>query len=142
VLKSMLDLGPLKNALSQLEDGLRLAEQPGAAEIVRDGVIQRFEYTYELCWKMLRRYLEMTEDDPQRVDQLSFGDLIRLGFERGLLRSSYDVWAGFRQARGTTSHTYDRLKAEQVYSVIPAFYLEARFLFDHLRQAISSQVGK
>ncbi len=131
----MLDLEPLKNALSQLEDGLHLAEQPGAAEIVRDGVIQRFEYTYELCWKMLRRHLELTEDDPQRIDQLAFGDLIRLGFERGLLQSSYDVWAGFRQARGTTSHTCNQRKAEQVYSVIPSFYREARFLYDSLAKA-------
>jgi nucleotidyltransferase substrate binding protein (TIGR01987 family) len=132
----MLDLSPFKSALSQLEEGLRLAEQPGAAEIVRDGVIQRFEYTYELSWKMLRRYLQLTEDDPQRIDQLSFGDLIRLGFERGLLRSSYDVWSGFRQARGTTSDTYDQRKACEVYGVIPAFYGEARILFDRLSQAI------
>ena len=135
----MLDISPLKNALSQLEEGLRLADQPSAPEIVRDGVIQRFEYTYELSWKMLRRHLELTESDPQSVDQLSFGDLIRLGFERGLLRSSYDVWVAFRQARGTTSHTYDRQKADKVFSVIPDFYVEARALFERLEQANASK---
>jgi len=128
----MLELQPLRNALMQLADGLNLASQPGSPEIVRDGVIQRFEYCYELSWKMLRRYLELTESDPHSVDRLSFGDLIRLGFERGLLKSSFDTWAGFRRARGTTSHAYDRIKAEEVFKEIPAFYLEAEFLLKRL----------
>jgi nucleotidyltransferase substrate binding protein (TIGR01987 family) len=135
----MLELTPLRNALEQLAEGLRLASQPGALEIVRDGVIQRFEYCYELSWKMLRRYLEITESNPQSIDALSFGDLIRLGFERGLLRSSYDVWAGFRRARGTTSHAYDRSKAEEVYRAIPDFYVEAQFLLSRLEIACAGK---
>lgn len=137
----MLELTPLRNALAQLAEGLRLAEQPGAPEIVRDGVIQRFEYSYELSWKMLRRWLETAEGNPQHIDTLSFGDLIRLGFERGLLNSSYDVWAGFRKARGTTSHAYDRSKADEVYKVIPDFYREARFLLSKLEAASTGKSG-
>jgi nucleotidyltransferase substrate binding protein (TIGR01987 family) len=125
--------------LAQLEEGLSLAKQPGALEIVRDGVIQRFGCSYELSWKMLRRYLELTESAPQNVDALSFGDLIRVGFERGLLRSSYDVWAEFRRARGATSHAYDRRKAEHVYGVIPAFLAESRFLYEKLKQAVADK---
>jgi hypothetical protein len=55
------------------------------------------------------------------------------------LLSSYDVWAAFRQARGTTSHTYDRQKADKVFSVIPDFYVEARALFERLEQANASK---
>lgn len=128
-----LDLSPLESALSQLKDGLKLASQPNAHPLLRDGAIQRFEYTYEVSWKMLKRFLEATSGDPQGVDTLAFSDLIRLGHERGLLHSSYDRWALFRKARGTTSHTYDQSKADEVFKVIPQFVVEAEYLLNQLR---------
>jgi nucleotidyltransferase substrate binding protein (TIGR01987 family) len=128
-----LDLTSLKQAIAQLTEGLRLASQEPGSDLLRDGVIQRFEYTYEVSWKSLKRFLENTSSDPQAIDTLAFADLIRLGHERGLLRSSYDVWAVFRKARGTTSHTYDQKKAEEVYQTVPDFLEEARFLLERLQ---------
>ena len=46
-------LTPLQNTLSSLDKALR---QP-LNEFTRDASIQRFEYSFELCWKMLRRQL-------------------------------------------------------------------------------------
>ncbi|MBU6449748.1 MAG: HI0074 family nucleotidyltransferase substrate-binding subunit, partial [Rhodospirillales bacterium] len=95
-------------------------------KLIRDACIQRFEYSYELSHKMLRRYLEASE--PAEVHQLSFPDLIRLGHERGLLGESWDVWMDFRDARNATSHAYDEDKARKVFAKIPAFAKAARFL--------------
>lgn len=128
-----LDLSALEKAISQLVEGLDLASKPNAHPLLRDGAIQRFEFTYEVSWKMLKRFLEATSGDPQSIDTLAFSDLIRLGHERGILRSSYDVWALFRKARGTTSHTYDQNKAAEVFQVIPQFLGEAQFLLAQLR---------
>jgi len=52
-MSELLILTPLTKAVASLE----LALVQPKNEFVRDAVIQRFEYTYELCWKMLRRYL-------------------------------------------------------------------------------------
>jgi hypothetical protein len=66
---------------------------------------------------MLKRYLEMTASNPSEIDAMSFQNLIRLGSEKGLLRSDWEQWKIYRQARGTTSHTYDEKKSSRsIYS--------------------------
>ena len=127
-----LELGPFRRAIAQLEAGLASARARPNEDIVRDGVIQRFEYVYELAWKMLRRHLEI--DNPSRgtVEAMSFPTLIRTGGEQGLIRSGWDDWSRYRDARGTTSHTYDQEKAEQVYRIVPEFLDEVRYLLDRL----------
>ena len=104
--------------------------------MVRDACIQRFEFTYELSHKMLKRFLEATSANPDEFDRVAFQDVIRAGNERGLLLGDWSVWRGYRDARGTTSHTYDERKAEEVFAMIPPFVDEARFLRDRLRAAL------
>lgn len=126
------DYTPLARALAQLESGLQQAGARPDDDLARDGVIQRFEFTYELSWKMLKRHIETVSADPTEADALSFRQLIRTGSERGLLRSGLDVWAEFRRARGVTSHAYERDKALEVFALIPIFVDEARYLLDQL----------
>jgi nucleotidyltransferase substrate binding protein (TIGR01987 family) len=125
----MIDITTLKQALATLEEAVRARANNPADKYVRDACIQRFEYTYELTHKMLRRYLEETEP---AVREMSFPQLIRLGFARGLLRTSWDIWNDFRDARNKTSHTYDEAKAESVAALIPGFASEAAFLRDQI----------
>ena len=85
----MLDLRSLKKAVEALKisfeiyDHNLLAEYLPEKVVLRDGVIQRFEFTFELSWKMLKRYLE--EFGLEKVDGLNNRDLFRVGFEQGLL---------------------------------------------------------
>ena len=51
-------------------------------EFLRDAVIQRFEFTYELSHKMLKRFLESTSPSPANIDEMAFQDLIRTGNEQ------------------------------------------------------------
>jgi nucleotidyltransferase substrate binding protein (TIGR01987 family) len=134
----MLDTSTLNRAISRLEQGYAVASADPGDELRRDGAIQRFEYSYELCHKMLKRYLAATEATPDAVEGMSFPDLIRTGWERGLLLNGWDAWKGYRSARGTTSHTYDAGKAAQVFAVIPAFLDDAR----HLRDALDRRLAK
>ena len=131
---TILSLDPLEKAIRQLTNGL--AQYAGHAhdDLLRDGVIQRFEYTYELSWKMLKRFIELTAADPEAIDRMSFPELIRTGSELGLLRSGWDKWQDFRKSRGTTSHIYDEIKAQQVFSIIPAFLDESVYLLAQLQQ--------
>lgn len=133
-----LDLSPFDRAISQLETfydlSLQPQDQPVMSEALRMAAIQAFEYTYELSVKMLRRFLEMTEPNPAALDDATFQGLIRLGSERGLLKSDLPVWMDFRRQRGTTSHAYDAAKAAQVHAAIPVFLVDVRFLLAELRR--------
>lgn len=129
---------PLGNAITQLEKSLSYAHSPaaladpGLREQLRNSVIQCFKFTYELCWKMIKRYLEETEANPADIDLSTFQNLIRLGNERALLRSDWRQWKTYRQARTDSSHTYDAAKAEAVFAIAPDFLAEAQALMQEL----------
>jgi nucleotidyltransferase substrate binding protein (TIGR01987 family) len=127
-----LDLTSLAKAIGQLEAGLTILAKDDENALLRDGVIQRFEFTYELSHKMLKRFIEATSANPQEADAMTFQELIRVGSEQGLLISGWDKWRDFRKARGTTSHTYDEAKAIEVLSVIPDFLSEAKYLYEQI----------
>lgn len=128
-----LDLSALKIALASLQRGLtRWQATSGQDEELRDACIQRFEYTFELSWKMLKRQLELDLPDSHSVDSMSFRELIRTGAERGLVRDA-DAWMVFRDKRNTTSHTYNAAKAADVAAVIPAFAAHAEELYEYLQ---------
>jgi nucleotidyltransferase substrate binding protein (TIGR01987 family) len=130
----IIDFQSLEKAIAQLGAGLRESLAAPDSELLRDGVILRFEYTYELSWKMLKRYLEATLPNPEEVDGMSFQTLIRTGSEQGLLLSGWDNWVLYRKARGITSHTYDEEKAREVFQTVPEFLREARYLLDRLTE--------
>jgi len=131
---SQLDLESLRRAVDQLEAGLLEANTHPSSELMRDGVIQRFEYTYELAWRMLKRFLEASAANSAAIDAMAFPDLIRTGCEQGLLRSGWDVWKEYRRARGTSSHTYDAAKAREIFTIVPNFLSEARALLAELER--------
>ncbi len=140
-----LDLSSLKRSIAQLEEALfycgsdvALADDRLALHL-RAGAIQAFEFTYEVCFKMLKRYLEMTEPDGASADQMTFHELIRTGYEKGLLSSELSVWKEYRKERGTTSHTYDEEKAEAVFEDIPAFLVDGQYLLSQLAQRQSKE---
>lgn len=132
-----LNIEPFEKAIASLEVALDRQAKDTSDDLVRDACIQRFEYTYELAHKMLKRFLEGTSANPDEFDNMAFQDLIRSGNERGLLRSDWSRWKEYRRARGTTSHTYDEEKAREVFSIVPDFLLEARFLRDRLRDGLA-----
>ena len=139
-----LDFSSLGNAVAQLEKSLSYANSDlaksdaGLREQLRNSVIQCFEFTYELSHKMLKRYLEETAASPEEIDLSTFQNQIRLGNEKGLLRSDWTQWRAYRQARTNSSHTYDEDKAETVFGIAPEFLEEARFLLKELTKRASA----
>jgi nucleotidyltransferase substrate binding protein (TIGR01987 family) len=132
-----LDISSLERAVARLREGLaRYAQDPEDTQI-RDGLIQRFEFTYELSHKMLKRYLVSIAATPERYDGMAFADLIRDGNAAGLLRSDWAAWRHFRDMRATTSHSYEEAVALAVVADIPAFLAEALFLMHSLRARLT-----
>lgn len=131
-----LDITPFKNAFFRLEEGLTRYQSDITDLQIRDGLIQRFEFTYELSHKMLKRYLEATAANPEEFDTMTFQDLIRTGNEKGLLLGDWTDWRRYRDMRSRTSHTYDEETALQVVAGIPAFLAEAAFLVQSLQKQL------
>ena len=134
-----LDLSTLRHALLSLEESIAIvnrtdwfAQQAQALQnTVIAGVIQNFECVYELSIKMVRRQLEREAASPTEVDQTSFRDLIRAAGEKGLI-ADVEAWFGYRRMRNITAHTYDHVKARQVYEGSLLFVEDARALLGAL----------
>lgn len=124
-----LSLSPLKKALKSLENAI---EQP-LNEFTRDSVVQRFEYTFELSWKALKRFLE--SDKPLQDDSVK--GILREAHQRGLL-SDLELWFEFQKSRNLTSHTYNEDTAKDVYESAIKLPKECRALIQSLEQKLKS----
>ncbi|MDR0727314.1 MAG: nucleotidyltransferase substrate binding protein [Puniceicoccales bacterium] len=132
---------PLVRALGTLEEALNSAQKRPNDLIARDATIQRFEYTYELATKILRRYLVMQALSGDEIAQMGFKNLIREANARGILRGDVALWDSFREARNLTGHTYRAPIADEVFEKIPAFIGEVRFFLDELRRVERTENG-
>ena len=113
--------------MDSLNEVLELEETP----IIRDSAIQRFEYTYELSVKLLKRKLEDMASSAEEIDHMGFKDVIRTGAEKGLIDEP-EAWFEYRKKRNITSHTYDEKKAEEVYGILKDFAEKASVLLTKL----------
>jgi nucleotidyltransferase substrate binding protein (TIGR01987 family) len=127
-----LDVSALERALASLGRALVRARAAPADEEVRDAVIQRFEYSYELCWKMLKRQLEIEAPVPAAIDAMSFKEMLREAAEKGWLE--FEPWLVFREQRNITSHAYNADKAASVYRTAVEFHPVACGLLGRLKE--------
>jgi nucleotidyltransferase substrate binding protein (TIGR01987 family) len=134
----MIHINALELALKKLDSFVALSKSHHSDRVTQQAIetacIQAFEYTYEIAHKMLKRYLEATEANKEEMDALSFQDLIRRGFERGLLKNSWQQWKIFREARNKTSHSYNEAFMQEILAIIPAFRIEAHFLISQINE--------
>jgi nucleotidyltransferase substrate binding protein (TIGR01987 family) len=115
-----LDVSPFSNAVQRL----------------RDGLIPRFEFTYELSHRMLRRYLQDILPSAEDAARMTFAELVRAGNERGLLRAEWPAWRRFRDIRTRTTRTYNADTASEVVREIAPFLAEAEHLCAELRKRV------
>jgi nucleotidyltransferase substrate binding protein (TIGR01987 family) len=132
-----LDTTSLGNAVRRLREGVVRWRHEPTDEQIRDGLIQRFEFTYELSHKMLRRYLKEAAASPDEIDRMPFADLIRTANAEGLVPAGWPAWRRFREMRARTSHTYDAEVASQVVAAIPEFLEEAEHLYAELQRRLT-----
>lgn len=123
-----LDTTSLQNAVERLREGLARHQREPGDEQLRDGLIQRFEFTYELSHRTLRRYLQERSPSSEEVARMSFAQLIRAANAQGLLRAEWPAWRHFRDIRTRTTHTYDAETAAAIVAEIPAFLAEVEHL--------------
>lgn len=89
-------------------------------EMVKEGLIQRFEYTHELAWNVMKDYAQY-----QGNDRISGSrDATREAFALNLIHDGH-LWMEMIQSRNKTSHSYDEETANEIYQVIINSYYEA-----------------
>src|SRR5205807_520200 len=97
-------------ALTRLDEALALPKDP----IVRDSAIQRFEISFELCWKFLKAYLEEEHNATCTSPRTCF----RAAFKIGVIAND-PFWIDLTVLRNYTVHTYNEDLADYVYGRLP-----------------------
>lgn len=135
-----LDLSSLRKAIESLEKTLKVAENKelaaglddDAKDAIRAGGIQNFEFTYELCWKFMRRWLGINVGSTY-VDGVTRRELFRLSAENRLI-SDVEQWMEYHDARNETAHTYNEDTADDIFETSRIFLADAKKLLEALKE--------
>jgi nucleotidyltransferase substrate binding protein (TIGR01987 family) len=135
------DLTKLKNTLQTLEDGIEeyTSHSEGPKRLsnaLRSGVIQNFEITYELSWKLMKRWLE-ANISPNIVLGVHRREFYRIAQQEGLIDNPPEWWK-FHEARNKTTHIYHELIAQKLFEAALEFPPHARKLLDKLEASNGS----
>lgn len=95
-------LATFGKALARMDEVVTLWHSRKLSDLERDGMIQRFEYTQELAWKLLKNYIEYQGEAQMGGSR----DTIRQAFRLGLIENS-EPWFDMLESRNLTSHVYD-----------------------------------
>ncbi len=93
----------------------------------RAGIIQAFEYCFELSWKMMKRILHergKVANSPREV--------FRMAALEGFIIDP-EIWFEFIKKRNLTVHTYNESDAQSVLDICASFSTEVRKFLDKVR---------
>lgn len=109
------------SAYERLKEALKEEE----SEIVIDGALHRFEFTFELAWKSLKDYLEYMGFTEKTG---SPREIIQQAFKQGIIEDG-EAWIDMMLSRNTLSHLYDEKFSREVFMKIKKQYIK---LFESL----------
>lgn len=99
-------------------------------QVLKEAVIQNFEFTYELCWKFIKRWLDYNYSSSITAG-LSRKQLFRIAAENRLI-DRVETWLVYHELRNRTSHTYDQLVADEIFAATSSFLEDASRLLERL----------
>ena len=103
----------LNNFTRALQQLTKFIEKGQLSELEQQGLIQSFEYNYELAWNTIKDFYEHQGETGIQGSR----DAIRLAFKRGLILDG-EIWMKMIKSRALTSHTYNEDTAEKITSEI------------------------
>lgn len=123
-----------KKALSSLKNGVELSHKRELTDLEKQGVIQGFEFTHELCWKTMKDFIL------ERGNQNIYGskDAIREAFNLGLI-SDGENWMKMIGSRNLSSHTYNNEVADDIVKSILGVYFK---LFEDFSEAMDKHLDE
>lgn len=124
IIEGDIEIGPLLMAYGQFHEALKIAK----SDLEKAGTIQYFEFTYELCWKTLKRLLKERGKDlnsPKTV-------LREAALEK--LIDNPELWFEFTEDRNRTVHSYNKDVANDIFKDLNLFDQEAAELIKRLQK--------
>ena len=133
-----LELKTLQQAVTTLDQAIKVHKehQKDESELVlalRDSIIQRFEYTYELAWKYIQRWISNNINPESAELVYSRKELYRLAARWGLIKDPLR-WFNYHEARNISAHTYAEANAQKVYLAAVAMVPDVLHLIDELKK--------
>lgn len=105
----------LEKAFAQLQKGVEI-QNPHEIEV--QGIIQAFEFTFELSWKTLKDFLEVND-----IYTNSPREVIKNSFEQKYIDAG-DIWIDMLEKRNLLSHTYQQEIADLANTAIHSVYFQ------------------
>lgn len=116
-----------EKALQTLDEVLKETYTP----IIRDASIQRFEYTFEICWKTLQAYLKQEEGIIANSPKTVFREALAADiFDAEEVEKALQM----TDDRNLTTHTYHEEVAQQIFKKLPDYYQLMNRLLDELKR--------
>lgn len=135
-----------KKAFIKLEEAVKTIEKDYAQnevgqvsaesfldEIIKDGVIQRFKYTHELAWNVIKDYLA----EVGGIKVYGSKDASREAFANNLIVDG-DIWMEMIKSRNLTTHTYNEDTADEIFQNILNDFYPAFFAFEKTMAKIAN----
>ena len=109
-----------KKALLTVKNAVDLSEQRELSDLEKQGVIQGFEFTFELAWNLMKDYLE-----EQGINGIiGSKSAIRQAFSKGIIEDG-QAWMDMQKERNLAAHSYDEETAENLAkAIIGAYYFQ------------------
>lgn len=128
-----------RKALAKMSEAIDIVAekydwQDSIDELLKEGLIQRFEYTHELAWKVMKDYEEYQGYNNIRGSR----DAIRLALQIGIIEDK--EWLETIEDRNLTSHNYDEEVAEDVFISIVNDYYPLLVKFDETMWTVSKNI--
>ena len=130
---SDLSMDVLENALKSYNEvlGEDAGDNEKLRKIIRDSQIKRFEYTYELSWKMIQKVLQQNFGVTD-IAQKPKKDLFREAKQKALI-DDLDAWFRYHAVRNQTSHKYDEEQVQRLLHDIAGFYEQVDYTLTKLK---------
>lgn len=124
-----------EKAIAQLT---KFVEKSELNDLEKQGIIQSFEYNYELSWNCIKDYYE----NQGEIDIQGSRDAFRLAFKRGMIENG-DLWMGMVKSRALTTHTYNEDTAQAIVELIfNSYHKEFIMLRNRLVELKKKELGK
>ena len=108
-----------KKAFEQLKDSVLKVDE--LSDLEKEGMVQRFEYTFELAWKTLKDYLE-----EQQVNAKFPREVIKQSFHYEIIQDG-EIWMDMLEKRNLMAHTYEETIFRDSVQKIANEYFKAIF---------------
>lgn len=106
-----------QKALSKLTDAIENYTNE-ISDLEKEGIIQRFEFTHELSWQVMKDFL--IDDGIQNI--MGSRSTVREAFNKGIITNG-EIWMEMIESRNKTSHTYlDSILHEEFEKIIKIYF--------------------